>query len=65
MSDKQSLTRQQIRRKRKFGEPVLPEDEAETEQEHRHMISVRLENTILVTKRGHKDLTRMARVLQA
>lgn len=46
MSDKQSLTRQQIRRKRKFGEPVLPEDEAETEQEHRHMISVRLENTI-------------------
>lgn len=40
------LTRQQIRRKRKFGEPLLPEDEAETEQEHRHIIAVRLENTI-------------------
>lgn len=41
-----TLTRQQIRRKRKFGEPILPEEEDETEQEHRHMIAVRLENTI-------------------
>lgn len=45
MSD-ETLTRQQIRRKRKFGEPLLPEEEAETEQEHRHIIAVRLENTI-------------------
>lgn len=42
----ETLTRQQIRRKRKFGEPLLPEEEAETEQEHRHIIAVRLENTI-------------------
>jgi acetolactate synthase-1/3 small subunit len=46
MSDEQSLTRQQIRRKRKFGQPLLPEDDAETEQEHRHIIAVELENTI-------------------
>lgn len=46
MSDAESLTRQQIRRKRKFGEPILPEEEDETEQEHRHIIAVELENTI-------------------
>lgn len=46
MADEEPLTKQQIRRKRKFGEPLLPEEEAETEQEHRHIISVRLENTI-------------------
>lgn len=44
--DEQSLTRQQIRRKRKFGEPILPEEEDETDQEHRHIIAVTLENTI-------------------
>lgn len=38
------LTRQQILRKRKFGEPVVPEEEAN--QEHRHIIAVRLKNTI-------------------
>ena len=42
----ETLTRQQIRRKRKFGEPILPEEEDETEQEHRHIIAVTLENTI-------------------
>lgn len=42
----ETLTRQQIRRKRKFGEPILPEEEDETEQEHRHIIAVELENTI-------------------
>ncbi len=46
MSDEAPLTRQQIRRKRKFGEPLLPEEEAETDQEHRHIIAVTLENTI-------------------
>lgn len=47
MSDEeQPLTRQQIRRKRKFGEPILPEEEDETDQEHRHIIAVELENTI-------------------
>ena len=46
MSDEEALTRQQIRRKRKFGEPILPEEEDETEQEHRHIIAVTLENTI-------------------
>jgi acetolactate synthase-1/3 small subunit len=46
MSEEQTLTRQQIRRKRKFGEPILPEEEDETEQEHRHIIAVELENTI-------------------
>jgi acetolactate synthase-1/3 small subunit len=46
MSDEETLTRQQIRRKRKFGEPILPEEEDETEQEHRHIIAVTLENTI-------------------
>jgi acetolactate synthase-1/3 small subunit len=44
--DTQTLTRQQIRRKRKFGEPLLPEEEAETDQEHRHIIAVRLKNSI-------------------
>jgi acetolactate synthase-1/3 small subunit len=44
--DERTLTRQQIRRKRKFGEPLLPEDEADTEQEHRHIIAVRLKNSI-------------------
>ena len=38
------LTKQQILRKRKFGEPVVPEEE--TEQAHRHIISVKLTNTI-------------------
>jgi len=42
----ETLTRQQIRRKRKFGEPILPEEEDETEQEHRHIIAVTLDNTI-------------------
>lgn len=46
MSNDDALTRQQIRRKRKFGEPLLPEEEDETEQEHRHIIAVELENTI-------------------
>ena len=46
MSDEAPLTRQQIRRKRKFGEPILPEEEDEAEQEHRHIIAVELENTI-------------------
>jgi acetolactate synthase-1/3 small subunit len=46
MSDEDALTRQQIRRKRKFGEPILPEEEDETDQEHRHIIAVTLENTI-------------------
>jgi acetolactate synthase, small subunit len=46
MSDEEALTPQQIRRKRKFGEPILPEEEDETEQEHRHIIAVTLENTI-------------------
>ena len=46
MSDEETLTRQQIRRKRKFGEPILPEEEDETKQEHRHIIAVELENTI-------------------
>ena len=41
-----TLTRQQIRRKRKFGEPILPEEENGTDQERRHMIAVTLENTI-------------------
>lgn len=41
-----TLTRQQIRRKRKFGEPILPEEESETDQERRHIIAVTLENTI-------------------
>ncbi|NBB72130.1 MAG: acetolactate synthase small subunit [Bacteroidetes bacterium] len=44
--DEQTLTRQQIRRKRKFGEPILPEEEAETDQENRHIIAVRLANSI-------------------
>ncbi len=38
------LTKQQILRKRKFGEPVVPEEE--TEQAHRHIIAVKLKNTI-------------------
>ncbi len=46
MSDEQTLTRQQIRRKRKFGEPILPEEEDETDQEHRHILAVEVENTI-------------------
>lgn len=46
MSDDETLTRQQIRRKQKFGEPILPEEDDETEQEHRHIIAVRLENSI-------------------
>lgn len=46
MSNEETLTRQQIRRKRKFGEPILPEEEDETDQEHRHIIAVRMENTI-------------------
>lgn len=46
MSDEETLTRQQIRRKRKFGEPILPEEEEETDQEHRHIIAVRLKNSI-------------------
>lgn len=40
----QELTKQQILRKRKFGEPVVPEEE--TKQEHRHIIAVKLKNTI-------------------
>jgi len=44
--DERTMTRQQIRRKRKFGEPILPEDESETEQENRHLIAVRLQNSI-------------------
>ncbi len=44
--EEQALTRQQIRRKRKFGEPILPEEEDETDQENRHIIAVELENTI-------------------
>ncbi|PSQ97836.1 MAG: acetolactate synthase small subunit [Bacteroidetes bacterium SW_9_63_38] len=44
--DEKTLTLQQIRRKRKFGEAILPEEEDETEQEHRHIIAVTLENTI-------------------
>jgi len=43
MSDT-DLTKQQILRKRKFGESVVPEEE--TEQAHRHIISVKLTNTI-------------------
>lgn len=46
MSDEETITRQQIRRKRKFGEPILPEEEDETDQEHRHILAVELENTI-------------------
>ena len=46
MSDEEPLTRQQIRRKRKFGEPILPEEEDEAAQEHRHILAVTLENTI-------------------
>lgn len=46
MSDEETITRQQIRRKRKFGEPILPEEENETDQEHRHILAVELENTI-------------------
>jgi acetolactate synthase-1/3 small subunit len=38
------LTDQQILRKRKFGEPVVPEEE--THQAHRHIIAVKLTNTI-------------------
>lgn len=43
MSDPESLTPQQILRKRKFGEPLIPGEE---EKEHRHVISVLLKNTI-------------------
>lgn len=43
MSERE-LTKQQILRKRKFGEPVVPEEE--TKQEHRHIIAVRLKDTI-------------------
>lgn len=42
--NEQGLTRQQILRKRKFGEPVVPDEE--TEQERRHIIAVKLKNTI-------------------
>lgn len=38
------LTQQQILRKRKFGEPVVPGED--TDQEHRHIIAVKLKNTI-------------------
>lgn len=38
------LTKQQILRKRKFGEPIVPDEE--TEQAHRHVIAVKLTNTI-------------------
>lgn len=44
--DDRSLTLQQIRRKRKFGEPILPEEEEDTDQEHRHIIAVRLQDSI-------------------
>lgn len=45
MPDSQhNLTEQQILRKRKFGEPIVPGEE--TDQEQRHIIAVKLKNTI-------------------
>ena len=40
----QDLTQQQLLRKRKFGQPVVPEEESK--QDRRHTISVKLKNTI-------------------
>lgn len=44
--NERSLTLQQIRRKRKFGEPILPEEKEESAPKHRHIITVQLKNSI-------------------